>query len=87
MAPLFFINSLEKISYSLGLVNTATLLKFFAAALTIVGPPISIFSIAKSKLHLGSLIVDSKGYKLTITRSISGIPFFLSVSVCFRLSL
>ena len=61
--------------------------QFFAAARIIVGPPISIFSIASSNVILVLLIVSSKGYKLTQSKSIALIPYLAKVSICEALSL
>ena len=47
---------------------------FFAAERTIVGPPMSISSIASERSTPGRATVSSKGYKLTHTRSIGPIP-------------
>ena len=49
-----------------------------------VGPPISMFSMASSR-ELLLEIVFLKGYKLTTTRSISSIEFFSISSLSFIL--
>ena len=46
---------------------------FLAAERTIVGPPISMFSIASSNATFGFAIVSRKGYKFTTTKSIGKI--------------
>ena len=44
--------------------------KIFAAARTIAGPPISIFSIIEISVEFSSATSDANGYKFTTTRSI-----------------
>ena len=59
---------------------------FFAADLTIAGPPISIISISSCSLAGGSrAAVSSKGYRFTHTMSIDPYPISTSFSIsCFE---
>ena len=59
-----------------------TCLKFLAAARNIVGPPISIFSIASSSVTSGLATVCWKGYKLTTTISIKSMCCSDNCSKC-----
>jgi len=58
-----------------------------AAALSIVGPPISMFSIASSSLIPCFWMVCLKGYRLIITISIGSIPNSLICFICSGLFL
>ncbi len=66
--------SLATRSKSAGSVTTVTLSKFFAADRSIVGPPMSMFSINSSAVRPAFAAVASKGYRFTTTRSIGAIP-------------
>src|SRR5258708_31495402 len=59
---------------SAGSVTTVTLSKFFAADRSIVGPPMSMFSISSSAVSPAFAAVASNGYRFTTTRSIGAIP-------------
>ena len=52
----------------------ATPVKFLAAARTMVGPPMSMFSMASSSLTPRWATVASNGYRFTTTRSMGLMP-------------
>ena len=54
-------NSLMTLSKSALSVTMATCFQFFAAERTIVGPPMSMFSIASSSVQPGLAMVAAKG--------------------------
>ena len=60
--------------YRSGSVTTATEWKFFAAARTIVGPPMSMFAITSASDTPRRAATDRNGYRLQTTRSIGSIP-------------
>src|SRR6266481_1943807 len=70
-------------SKSSGSVTTVTLSKFFAAERSIVGPPISMFSINSSAVSPAFAAVASNGYRFTTTKSIGAMP---CSAACFRSS-
>ena len=54
--------------------STMTCSWFLAAARSMAGPPISMFSIASSRLQSGRAVTASNGYRLTTSRSIAAMP-------------
>jgi hypothetical protein len=60
--------------YCAGSVATATWAKFFAAARSIAGPPMSMFSTMSSNVLAGSAATRSNGYRFSTSRSIGRMP-------------
>ena len=60
----------------------ATSRQFLAAERTIVGPPISMFSIASSSVQSGLATVAANGYKFTQTRSMVPISCSAICATC-----
>ena len=72
------ISSREGYSFFDAITNTSRW--FFAAPRIMLGPPISIFSIINDSSFVAAT-VSSKGYRSTITKSISGILYcFISAT-------
>ena len=63
-------------------VSTPTSRQFFAALRTIAGPPISIFSMAFSRVQPGLATVSSNGYRFTTSRSIVAMLCVCNAAIC-----
>ena len=69
-----------------GVTTAATNRWFLAAALIMVGPPMSMFSTASASVTLSVATARSNGYRFTHTRSIGSIPSASSAAACSGLS-
>ena len=69
-------------SYCEASVSTATSFQFLAALRTMAGPPMSMFSIASSKVQPGLATVASNGYKLTTSTSIVSMLCSCNAAIC-----
>ena len=67
-------SSSSSASYWAGSVATATCAKFLAAARSIAGPPISMFSMMSAKRAFGSAETFSNGYRFSTSRSMATMP-------------
>src|SRR5450830_369101 len=63
-------------------VSTPTSFQFLAALRTMAGPPMSMFSIASSRVQPGLATVASNGYRFTTSRSMVSMPCSLMAAIC-----
>src|SRR5690554_1901581 len=73
-APSLASSSASRVPYCAGSVATATKAKFLAAARSIAGPPMSMFSTMSANFAAGSADTFSNGYRLSTSRSIGSMP-------------
>src|SRR5690554_1232990 len=73
-APPFDSSSATRPPYWAGSVATATKAKFLAAARSIAGPPMSMFSTMSANFVPGSAETFSNGYRFSTSRSIGSMP-------------
>src|SRR5690606_17428695 len=73
-APSLASSSASRVPYCAGSVRTATSATVLAAARSIAGPPMSMFSTMSANFAAGSADTFSNGYRFSTSRSIAPIP-------------